>query len=50
MQRFMTTIKNVSEKNKKKLKSLIGFLRANKTDNYNKGSGDPKESTEQVKK
>ena len=40
---------------KKKLKSLIGFLSANKIDNYNRGGKDkmknnPKESTEQVKK
>ena len=42
---------------KKKLKSLIGFLSANKIDNYNvggwgkkgKGKKNPKESTEQVK-
>ena len=35
--RFIT-IKNVSEKKKKKkLKSLIGFLSANKIDNYNRG-------------
>ena len=49
----MTTIKNVTE-GKKKLKSLIGFLSANKIDNYNSGWGEgkkktnPKESTEQV--
>ena len=34
----MTTIKNVTE-GKKKLKSLIGFLNANKIDNYNRGGG-----------
>ena len=45
----MTTIKNVIEK-KKKLKSLIGFLSANKIVNYNKVGGGAKESTEQVKK
>ena len=47
----MTTIKNVTE-GKKKLKSLIGFLNANKIDNYNRGggAGNPKEYTEQVKK
>ena len=34
----MKTTKNVSEeKEKKKLKSLIGFLSANKIDNYNRG-------------
>ena len=36
MQRFMTTIKNVTE-GEKNLKSLIGFLRANKINNYNRG-------------
>ena len=38
-QRLVTTIKNVTEekeKKKKKLKSLIGFLSANKIDNYNR--------------
>ena len=38
----MTTIKNVTEekeKKNKKLKSLIGFLSANKIDNYNRGRG-----------
>jgi len=49
----MTTIKNVTE-GKKKLKSLIGFLNANKINNYNrvgkkKKQKNPKESTEQVK-
>ena len=38
---------------KKKLKTLIGFLSANKIDNYNrvgkKKKTNPKESTEQVK-
>ena len=34
----MTTIKNVSE-GKKKIKSLIGFLSANKIDKYNGGGG-----------
>jgi len=42
------------KKKKKKLKSLIGFLSANKIDNYNrggkKGGKNPKESIEQVKK
>jgi len=32
------TIKNVTEE-KKKFKSLIGFLSANKIDNYNQGRG-----------
>ena len=49
-------MKSVTEK--KKIKSLIGFLSANKIDNYNggvwgmkgKGKKNPKESTEQVKK
>ena len=48
----MTIIKNVTEeKGKKKLQSLIGFLSANKIDDYNGGRGEknPKESTEQVK-
>ena len=40
----MTTIKNVTEeKGKKKLKSLIGFLSANKIDNYNRGRKKGKE-------
>ena len=33
----MTTVKNVTEKKEKKLKSLIGFLSANKIDIYNRG-------------
>ena len=37
----MTTIKNVTED--KKIKSLIGFLSANKIDNY-KGVGEEKKS------
>ena len=39
MQRFVTTIKNVTEKKKekKKLKSLIRLHSANKIDNYNRG-------------
>ena len=37
----MTTIKNVTEE-KKKLKSLIGFLSANKIDNYNGERGGEK--------
>ena len=46
-QRFMTTIKNVTEqKKKKKLKSLIGFLSANKTKNYNGGGGRGEEKKE----
>ena len=54
----MTTVKNVTEKKEKRLKSLIGFLSANKIDNYNrggkrksqKGKKNPKGSTEQVKR
>ena len=54
-QRFITTIKNVTE-GEKKLKSLTGFLSANKID-YNRGGKkgkrekrkNPKASTEQVK-
>ena len=40
----MTTIKNVTEEKgkKKRFKSLIGFLSANKIDNYN-GRGEKKE-------
>ena len=37
----MTTIKNV-RKEKKMLKNLIGFLSANKIDNYNGGWGKKK--------
>ena len=51
----MATIKNMTEE-KKKLKSLIGVLSANKISNYNRGGKtetrrkkNPKESTEQVK-
>ena len=33
----MTTIKNLTEGKEKKLKSLIGFLNANKINNYNRG-------------
>ena len=55
-QRFITTIKNVTE-GKKKLKSLIRFHSANKIDNYNRWWGgrkekekkNLKESTEQIK-
>ena len=36
-QRFITTIKDVIEEEKKKLKSLIRFHSANKIDNYNRG-------------
>ena len=41
----MTTIENETEK--KKLKSLIGFLSANKTNNYNRGrkKGKKKQTT-----
>ena len=39
----MTIIKNVTEeKGKKKLQSLIGFLSANKIDDYNGGRGEKK--------
>jgi len=47
----------LTEGKEKKLKSLIGFLNANKINNYNRGEKTgqgrkkhPKESTEQVKK
>ena len=46
------TIKNVTEE-EKKFKSLIGFLSANKINNYNGGENrrkNPKKSTEQVNK
>ena len=33
----MTTVKTVTEKKGKKLKSLIGFLSDNKINNYNRG-------------
>ena len=48
-QRFVTTIKNVTEK--KNLKRLIRFHSNNKIDNYNGGGREknPKESTEEVK-
>ena len=53
MQRFITTVKNVTEEEKKYLISLIRFHSANKIYNYNwRGRGkkkNPKESTEQVK-
>ena len=42
----MTTIKNVTEK--KKLKNLIGFLSANKIDNYNVGGGGRKEKEKKI--
>ena len=50
MYKFITTIKKCDWEVKKKAQNLIGFLHTNKIDNYNKVSGDPKESTEQVKK
>ena len=37
MQRFITTIKYMTEKKEKKLKNLIGVHSVNKTDNYNRG-------------
>ena len=54
MERLITTIKNMTEKNK--FKSLTRFHSANNTDNYNRGGKtggggreNPRESTEQVK-
>ena len=44
----MTTIKNVTEE--KKLKGLIGFLSANKTDNYNRGGKTGKEKRKKIQK
>ena len=43
----MTTIKDVTEQKerKKKPKSLIGFLSANKIDNYSGGGGEKKEES-----
>ena len=43
-QRLMTTIKNVTEEKEKlkKLKSIIGFLSANKINNYNRGGSKEK--------
>ena len=53
----MTTIKNVTEEEKKKVQRLTVFLSANKINNYNRegrkevgGRKIPKESTEPVKK
>ena len=40
----MTTIKSVTEKKKTKLKSLIGFLSANKINNYNREGNKRKQS------
>ena len=52
--RFITIIKNVTEGEKEKLKSLIGFHSANKINNYNIGEKkekkNPDDSTEQIKK
>ena len=46
----MTTIKNVTEEEgEKKLKSLTGFLSANKIDNYNRGEkGGKKETSKRI--
>ena len=44
----MTTIEDMTEE-KKKLKSLIGFLSANKINDYNRVGKNSKESAEQVK-
>ena len=41
-QGFITTIKNVTEKKKRKIKSLIRFHSANKINNYNGGGGEEK--------
>ena len=47
----MTTIKNVTEEEgEEKLKSLTGFLSANKIDNYNGGVGGGKEKEKQSKR
>ena len=49
--RFITTIKNVTEKKKEKekLKSWIRFHSANEIDSYNRVGKNSKESAEQVK-
>ena len=44
----MTTIKNVTEK--KKLKNLIGFLSANKIDNYNRSGKKEEKKGKKVQK
>ena len=44
----MTTIKNVTEK--KKLKNLIGFLSANKIDNYNRSGKKEEEKGKKIQK
>jgi len=47
----MTTIKNVTEeKEKKKLKSLIGLLSDNKIDNYNRGGKSRKKTKNKKQK
>ena len=50
--RFMTTINSVTEENetkeKKKLKSLIGFLIANEIDNYNRGEKKEKKKSKRI--
>ena len=46
----MTTVKNVTEKKGKKLKSLIGFLSANKIDIYNRGGRKGKKRKEKKSK
>ena len=46
----MTTVKNVTEKKGKKLKSLIGFLSANKIDNYNREGGKRKKKKNRKEK
>ena len=47
----MTTIKNVTEEKeeeKKKLKSLIGFVSANKIYNHNRGGKKEKKKTKKI--
>ena len=49
-QRFITTIKNVTEGKKKKLKSLIRFHSANKICSYNRGWKKGEKKKEKVQK
>ena len=44
----MTTIKNVTEGKKKKAQNLIGFLSANKIDNYNRGGRKGKKKSKEI--
>ena len=50
MFRFITIIKNVTEEEKKKLKSLIRFHSANKVDNDNRGGNKKERKKEKIQK